>query len=138
MQFLVKWIGRSYKETAWISTGELREVENNRVSKAMSFLNNRKNWGRILHFDDPHEPHTLFFDTQYVEIDRLLNVKREVVVTSSAEEGEHTVEITRYLVKWCGLGYSQATWENIESLGLSGDITLSHSLTLSHTQLHLV
>eukprot|EP01138_Halocafeteria_seosinensis_P003330 gb/GECG01003406.1/.p1 GENE.gb/GECG01003406.1/~~gb/GECG01003406.1/.p1 ORF type:complete len:1786 (+),score=287.15 gb/GECG01003406.1/:1-5358(+) len=124
LEYLVKWKGLSYLHVEWVTVHLLRELGRWAVQKARKFAENEE--GRlqldqeessILALRDPPSVHISgYFDSSYIEVDRIVAKKHIDVQDLDPKEREELEKIgatskALYLVKWVSLPYSEATWE---------------------------
>lgn len=102
-EFLIKWKYYSYLHCEWCSLEELKKRDRNALSKVKRYKQ-RKRDVPFLYMDE--EP----FNPDYVEIDRILDIKRAAIDPVSKEQ------VNCYLIKWCALPYDESTWEFEEAV----------------------
>ena len=132
--FCVKWEGCSYRRRSW-ETEEDVKAAYKAASKLQSF---KRRMGKDL--DACEEP----FPSDYLVVDRVLDSREDLPAEerddanekkdekkdegkeeeddSSRDESDSEELGTQYLVKWKGLGYSEATWEAAADLSSEADL----------------
>ncbi|CAM9892821.1 unnamed protein product, partial [Heterosigma akashiwo] len=112
--YLVKWKGLSYLHASWERPDDLRAVDPSAAQKlkkwqaAEAQRQGAGTWKRLAHKFEAMEEEDApdeYFDPEYVEVARLVACDRDRHLYDTSEDG------CRYLVKWKGLPYSQASWE---------------------------
>ncbi|KII61718.1 Chromodomain-helicase-DNA-binding protein 8 [Thelohanellus kitauei] len=97
-EYFIKFKCYSYLHCEWCSTSELKKRDRNAISKIRRYKNKKRDSPFLFVDEDPFNP-------EYVEIDRILDVKTTPDSINSDQK------INCYLVKWCGLAYDESTWE---------------------------
>lgn len=92
----VKFCGTSYRKTAWVERENLEAVGKQSLLRG---YDKRLEQGRIDPYGDLEEG----VHPEWCKVERILG----------SREGHNGTE---YLVKWCGLNYSDSTWEHSEDL----------------------
>ncbi|KAI8920028.1 SNF2 family N-terminal domain-containing protein [Powellomyces hirtus] len=115
--YLVKWTGRSFRELEWCTLSQLDYMKG--LKKLDKFLKDREDIQMQL--DDPYitdeDRERLLMEVNdrmdiledHKKVDRIIKNKVE------SPTGDNPSGIS-YLVKWCGVGYEEATWETATSL----------------------
>eukprot|EP01114_Cavostelium_apophysatum_P015128 TRINITY_DN4061_c0_g1_i1.p1 TRINITY_DN4061_c0_g1~~TRINITY_DN4061_c0_g1_i1.p1 ORF type:complete len:2056 (-),score=800.22 TRINITY_DN4061_c0_g1_i1:68-6235(-) len=105
-EYFVKWKDTSYLHCEWVSTAVILEEKGgkNRL--------NRWNQKKAPPVPTASNPNPLFntstevveeyFPPEYCEVEKILATKQVL---------KNGKSITKYLVKWAGLGYAESTWE---------------------------
>jgi len=97
----VKFVGNSYRRTAWVDREDLVAVGKQSLVRG---YDKRVEQGRIDPFGDLEEG----VHPDWCVVERIL---------ASRQSGDST----EYLVKWCGLNYSDSTWESSDALSSDED-----------------
>lgn len=133
-EYLLKWRGRSYLHTSWVTADYLRSQGQGGRARLLKYWKNRTLLASTASTEDEEArstaatPSSLFayFPAEFVEVERIIGEKLEEI---SEPPGEHPeIELVgdapapasklvqKYLVKWAGLPYSEATWETAEDI----------------------
>ena len=104
-EYFVKWKTFSHLHCQWVPESEIAHAK----------IQLRNYWKRIeekkrLGLEDAEEEE--FFDERFIQVDRILATKKEMVKNEEGVESEKTY----YLIKWVGLPYTDSTWELSESI----------------------
>jgi chromodomain-helicase-DNA-binding protein 1 len=109
-EYWVKWNGRAHIHATWNSYDELKNLRGNR--KIFNYF--QKTISQVLYFEnDPEaviEDREMFmmkYEQQLEEYENNQKIER-VIATREGDNG------TQYLVKWLGLLYDGATWEEAD------------------------
>ncbi|EYC45977.1 hypothetical protein Y032_0412g981 [Ancylostoma ceylanicum] len=117
-QFLIKWVGWSHLHNTWESEASIAAMGANGVKKMQNFLKKQKEmeeWKRTA-----DKEYIEFYECEQVMSEELCEeykkVERIVAHQVSRDRNAEGVEATEYYVKWCGLSYSDCTWEDARLL----------------------
>ncbi|KIH47710.1 chromo' (CHRromatin Organization MOdifier) domain protein [Ancylostoma duodenale] len=117
-QFLIKWVGWSHLHNTWESEASIAAMGANGVKKMQNFLKKQKEmeeWKRTA-----DKEYIEFYECEQVMGEELCEeykkVERIVAHQVSRDRNAEGVEATEYYVKWCGLSYSDCTWEDARLL----------------------
>lgn len=100
-QMRVKFLGTSYRRTKWVDREDLVAVGKQSLVRG---YDKRLEQGRIDPYGDLEEG----VHPEWCRVERILTSRE-------------TDDGTQYLVKWCGLNYSNCTWEFLEVLSSDDD-----------------
>eukprot|EP00624_Nannochloropsis_granulata_P006356 evm.model.NODE_46852_length_22811_cov_31.356846.4 len=149
-KYLCRWQGMSYLHVSWETPSDLMHCVGPSAKASIRRFLNREREGKVEVYNqyDPEE----FFDPQWREIDRVLNYEEEGGEEEEEGEGEEEEggekrkksssispsgtgsrssrssssssnnSSARYLIKWSGLPYAEATWEKACDLALYPDL----------------
>ncbi|KAK6731802.1 hypothetical protein RB195_007950 [Necator americanus] len=117
-QFLIKWVGWSHLHNTWESEASIAAMGANGIKKIQNFLKKQKEmeeWKRTA-----DKEYIEFYECEQVMNEELCEeykkVERIVAHQVSRDRNSEGVEATEYYVKWCGLSYSDCTWEDARLL----------------------
>ena len=130
--FCVKWEGCSYRRRSWETEEDVKAAY-----KAASSCRAQRGWGRT-------STRARALPEPYLVVDRVLDSREDLPAEerddanekkdekkdegkeeeddSSRDESDSEELGTQYLVKWKGLGYSEATWEAAADLSSEADL----------------
>ena len=102
--FFVKWKGKCYADSSWISARSLKDMLGNSIRMLRKFVQDfgqRKQQLKMLAEKDSLE--SVHYDNDYKIVERLLRIEEDSFGDKWA------------LVKWMGLQYSDCTWERVSN-----------------------
>ncbi|WKX89357.1 hypothetical protein Q1695_008755 [Nippostrongylus brasiliensis] len=117
-QFLIKWVGWSHLHNTWESEASIAAMGANGIKKVQNFMKKQKemeDWKRTV-----DKEYIEFYECEQVMSEELCEeykkVERIVAHQVSRDRNADGHEATEYYVKWCGLSYSDCTWEDVRLL----------------------
>jgi len=102
-EYFVKWKGKAYIHCEWIDASVILAESHGKTKL------NRYHQGKLAKQAGPGSEETApvdeseYFPDEYCEVERIIASKE-----SQDKEGK---TVTKYLVKWSGLGYAECSWE---------------------------
>ncbi|VDK84847.1 unnamed protein product [Litomosoides sigmodontis] len=110
-QFLIKWLGWSHLHNTWESENSLKLCNAKGLKKIDNYMKRLRDIEEWKLTAD--KEYIEFFDCEQQMNDELNEqykvIERVIAHQISRSQGEN--EGTEYFVKWCGLPYSECTWE---------------------------
>uniref|UniRef100_A0A158P933 Chromodomain-helicase-DNA-binding protein 1 n=1 Tax=Angiostrongylus cantonensis TaxID=6313 RepID=A0A158P933_ANGCA len=112
--FLIKWVGWSHLHNTWESEASLIAMNANGIKKIQNFLKKQKEMEEWKQTVD--KEYIEFYECEQVMNEELYEEYKKVerIVAHQVSRDRHAdgTEPTEYYVKWCGLSYSDCTWED--------------------------
>uniref|UniRef100_A0A914VAC2 DNA helicase n=1 Tax=Plectus sambesii TaxID=2011161 RepID=A0A914VAC2_9BILA len=116
-QYLIKWVGWSHMHNTWESEASLHLMNAKGMKKIENYVKRLREiteWRR-----NADKEYIEYFDCEQEMSEELCEqykvVERVIAHQVSRERG--TDSGTEYFVKWCGLPYSECTWEDSALIG---------------------
>jgi SNF2 family DNA or RNA helicase len=133
-EYLIKWRGKSFLHTSWVTADYLRSQGVGGRARLLKYWKFRPvlpqpevDEDEIAVTTEPTSSVFNFFPPEYVEVERVIAEKEEFELYEEPQD-EQTLDIElvsappttrkvkKYLVKWAGLPYSDASWESAPDL----------------------
>ncbi|VDP11344.1 unnamed protein product [Heligmosomoides polygyrus] len=117
-QFLIKWVGWSHLHNTWESEASITAMGANGIKKVHNFIKKQREMDEWKCTVD--KEYIEFYECEQVMSEELcdeyVKVERIVAHQVSRDRSTEGLEATEYYVKWCGLSYSDCTWEDARLL----------------------
>ncbi|CAB3408740.1 unnamed protein product [Caenorhabditis bovis] len=120
-QYLIKWVGWSHLHNTWESEASLAAMNAKGLKRVQNYMKRQseiEEWQKRAAIND--KEYYEFIQCEIVMAEDLCEeykkVERIVAHQTSRDKTADGSEATEYFVKWCGLPYSECTWEEARLL----------------------